>query len=132
MKFSFFCLIRENPYLQHFQGLHEYLRKDLFDPSMMVHFRKRISPESFEKINHSIICSARQQTNPPQDPPASPPNGKLLIDATCTPADITYPADLKLLKEAREKIERIIDDFHASMPGMIKNPRTYRKNARRC
>jgi hypothetical protein len=35
--------IRENPFLQYFLGLHEYLRKDLFDPSMMVHFRKRTS-----------------------------------------------------------------------------------------
>jgi hypothetical protein len=28
--------IRENPFLQYFLGLHEPLRKDLFDPSMMV------------------------------------------------------------------------------------------------
>jgi transposase, IS5 family len=41
--------IRENPYLQYFLGLHEYLRKELFDASMMVHFRKRISPEVLEK-----------------------------------------------------------------------------------
>ena len=35
----------------------------------------------------------------------------LTIDASCTPADITYPTDLKLLNEARESTERIIDDL---------------------
>ena len=42
--------IREIPFLQYFLGLHEYLREDLFDPSMMVHFRKRIGPETLEKM----------------------------------------------------------------------------------
>jgi hypothetical protein len=145
--------IRENAYLQYFLGLHEFLRKDLFDPSMMVHFRKRIRPETLAKINLAIIHQARGQDTGQQDPPVSPPdatpppgggtsdvptgkpepnpNGKLLIDATCTPADITYPTDLKLLNEAREKTERIIDDLHAAMPGKVSKPRTYRKKARR-
>ncbi len=39
-------------------------------------------------------------------------NGKLIVDATCTPADITYPTDLKLLNEAREKTEEMIDTMH--------------------
>lgn len=145
--------IRENPYLQYFLGLREYLRKDLFDPSMMVHFRKRISPEALGEINLAIINRSRKESEPQQDPPAPPPdetppsgqapdtkleaqpeaepNGKLLIDATCTPADITYPTDLKLLNDAREKSERIIDDLHAAMPGKVSKPRTYRMKARR-
>lgn len=145
--------IRENPYLQYFLGLHEYLREDLFDSSMMVHFRKRISPEALSKINNAIVSRARQEENSTQDPPASPPaeppspsdstetplvdppvtppSGKLLIDATCTPADITYPTDLKLLNDAREKTERIIDDLHASLGSGVKKPRTYRRKARR-
>lgn len=140
--------IRENPFLQYFLGLHEYLREDLFDPSMMVHFRKRISPETLGKINLAIIERARKADEPPQDPPAptqdgtppsapapdakpeAQPKGKLLIDATCTPADITYPTDLKLLNDAREKAERLIDDLHAAMSGKTAKPRTYRKKAR--
>jgi hypothetical protein len=47
--------------------------------------------------------------------PADWPEGKnwgtLTIDASCVPADITYPTDLKLLNEARESTERIIDDL---------------------
>jgi IS5 family transposase len=37
--------------------------------------------------------------------------GMLSIDASCTPADITYPTDLKLLNEARESTKRIIYDL---------------------
>jgi IS5 family transposase len=120
--------IRETPCIQYFLGLHEYLQENLFDPSIMVHFRKRISPESIAKINNAII----QRSQPPQknndddtappsqnsdepndlttpaiepEPPQSPApnNGQLLIDASCTPADITYPTDLKLLNEALGK-----------------------------
>jgi hypothetical protein len=37
--------------------------------------------------------------------------GTLSFDASCTPADITYPTDLKLLNEARQSTERVIDDL---------------------
>ena len=57
--------------------------------------------------------------------------GKLLIDATVTPADITYPTDLKVLNAAREKAEHIIDVLHRRFVGVRTKPRTYRKNARK-
>jgi hypothetical protein len=38
--------------------------------------------------------------------------GKLLIDATCAPADIKYPTDIGILNEAREKTEKIIDSLY--------------------
>ena len=47
----------------------------------------------------------------PADWPEGKPWGTLTIDASCTPADITYPTDLKLLNEARQSTERIIDDL---------------------
>ncbi len=39
----------------------------------------------------------------------------------------SYPTDLKLLDDAREKTERIIDDLHAAIPGSTKKPRTYHR-----
>ena len=65
--------------------------------------------------------------------PATPiaPTGSLIIDATCAPADITFPTDLKLLNHAREITERVIDVLHAAHAGMGLKPRTYRKRARR-
>ncbi len=57
--------------------------------------------------------------------------GKLLLDATCAPADIKYPTDLSLLNEAREKTEKTIDALYNPDLGLTKKPRTYRKRARR-
>jgi hypothetical protein len=55
----------------------------------------------------------------------------LLIDATSTSADISFPTDLKILNEAREKSERIIDILQSPHRGKLKKPRTYRKKARK-
>ena len=130
--------IQENPFLQYFLGLHQYKEAPLFDPSMMVHFRSRFSQEDLQKINDKIITSAlsneedesdKNTQEIDQDPPSH--GGKLLVDATCTPADITYPTDLKLLNEAREKTESYIDLLHAPLISKRKKPRTYRIQARK-
>ena len=58
--------------------------------------------------------------------------GKLIIDASCAPADIHYPTDLGLLNSAREHTEAIIDELYAQVKDEVpKKPRTYRQNARR-
>jgi transposase, IS5 family len=57
--------------------------------------------------------------------------GSLLIDATCTPADIRYPTDLSLLNEAREVTEKLIDAMHPLVRGgFVAKPRTHRRKAR--
>lgn len=48
--------IQENPYMQYFLGLEEFETEALFDPSMMVHFRKRFPVEQVAKINE-FICT---------------------------------------------------------------------------
>lgn len=130
--------ILENPYLQFFLGYTEMLKERAFDPSMMVHFRKRFQQEDYDRINLFIIRGASSgdknkdiepNDEDQQDPPTH--SGKLLIDATVTPADITYPTDLKLLNAAREKLEDVIDILHRPFIGELKKPRTYRKIARR-
>ncbi len=134
--------ILENPYLQHFLGLSEYSSEQLFDPSMMVHFRKRFGSDAFQRINTEIIRRAidaeagrdentkdKSDDDENGEPPAN--EGKLLVDASCTPADISYPTDLKLLGEAREKTESYIDKLHAPFIGKTKKPRTYRQEARK-
>jgi hypothetical protein len=132
--------IRENAYMQFFLGFAGYSSKAPFDPSMMVHFRKRFSEEDLKRINELIAERGKAMvieavSSLPDDDdsdapgadagtqisldefvkPADWPEGKnwgtLTIDASCTPADITYPTDLKLLNEARESTERIIDDL---------------------
>lgn len=129
--------ITENPYLQYFLGLHEYRKEPLFNPSMMVHFRSRFGEKEYQQINNEIIDQApgtqerknSSEDEQDKDPPGNA--GKLLVDASCTPADITYPTDLKLLNEAREKTEGAIDKLHGPLAGERKKPRTYRQKARR-
>jgi IS5 family transposase len=58
-------------------------------------------------------------------------HGKLIVDATCAPADIRYPTDVSLLNEAREKTDELIDELHVPLVGKAPRPRTYRVKARR-
>ena len=133
--------IRENPYMQYFLGFSEFKHDEPFDASMYVHFRKRISEDMLSQINEAVIQASiakkkepvsHTDTNDKDDPPKN--SGKLIIDATCTPADIRYPTDLSLLNEAREKTERIIDVLWGHRNGncgFTKKPRTYRNCARK-
>ena len=41
--------------------------------------------------------------------------GKLIIDATCAPADISYITDLHLLNQGRTKTEKIIDILYEAV-----------------
>jgi len=66
----------------------------------------------------------------PQPPPDPKNQGTLLLDATCTPADIAYPTDVNLLNEAREKLEAMIDTLQPKGYALPK-PRTYRYSARK-
>jgi hypothetical protein len=131
--------IRENAYMQFFLGFAGYFSKSPFDPSMMVHFRNRFSEKDLKRINELIAergkamveaVASLPNDDDSEDPGADAVNqislddfvkpadwpedknwGTLTIDASCTPAYITYPTVLKLLNEARESTERIIDDL---------------------
>ena len=120
--------IIENPYLQYFIGLPEYQGKKPFDSSMMVYFRKRVTPEMLEEANRALAAEkAREKDKDDGNGGAGSNSGKLIVDATCVPSDIKYPTDLNLLAEAREKLEGMIDVVYEGE----RKPRTYRWNARR-
>ena len=151
--------ICENPYIQYFLGFGSFSSVPPFDPSVMVHFRKRLGAECVMAMNHQIIETAVQRTatsvvdegcddtdddtgaasrhdTPADDDPAITDrdqshdvDGVMIIDATCAPADITYPTDLKVVNQAREATERIIDDLHRPHIGIHRRPRTYRRRA---
>src|SRR5690625_676699 len=150
--------ITENPYLQYFIGLDAFQLEKPFDASSMTHFRKRFDADYINQINERIIQQQKEltsKTNPKKDSsdddddpfgmstkPSNTPSkkgstnerthqGKLLIDATCVPANITYPTDIGLLNHAREKLESIIDTLHQPRIGKRKTPRTYRRRARK-
>lgn len=134
--------IKENPYLQYFIGMSSYSNEAPFDASMLVHFRERISAELVNKVNQEMIkkmleaASAddtEKKTEETEKEGNAPRNwGKLILDATCAPADIAYPTDLELLNQARKQTERIIDLLYEQLKGQLeKKPRTYRETARK-
>ena len=112
--------IKENPYLQYFIGGEEYSEDPPFEASMLVHFRQRIQVNLVKRVNQRVVEKNQERTSevaqekPTRGEKVSEGNnrGKLIIDATCAPADITYPTDLKILNAAREKTESIIDILH--------------------
>lgn len=55
--------ITENPYLQYFIGLKEFRDEAPFDPSLMVHFRKRFGFETMQEINEMICQVSAESPN---------------------------------------------------------------------
>lgn len=129
--------IRENPYLQYFCGLKAFTTEPPFHPTILVHFRKRFPADVLSTINEVMVARAAVSNKKDDDDrndaatSGDSNKGKLVIDATCVPADITYPTDLKLLNTAREKSEEIIDVLHSSRGSGYKKPRTYRRKGRK-
>ena len=132
--------IRENPYLQYFIGLSSYSNQIPFDASLLVHFRQRISINLVNKVNQKMVKKLREATTTPSESKASEPEepserhlrGKLLLDATCASADITYPTDIGILNQARLQTEKIVDILYKPIKEKFKNkPRTYRNQARK-
>ena len=134
--------ITENPYLQYFIGLKEFTEKRPLAPNSMTEFRKRFSAGELAEINELIIGEKDEKhttdlddhddnSNDNNDNGNNSDNnsGTLVVDATCVQQEISYPQDIKLLNDSREKLEEIIDELHAKS-GETKKPRTYRRKAR--
>ena len=133
--------IQENPYLQYFCGYPGYDDEKLpFDPSLMVYFRKRLTPEVLGEINEMIVRDAKERQakeaeskddgDDSDDHPGTGGNsGTMIVDATCAPSNIRYPQDVSLLNEARENAEMLLDVLHDPAGG--KKPRTYRQRAQK-
>ena len=126
-----------------------------FKKERMMHINERIllseqAAKSAEKASIEQTEDDDHDHHDPQDPGGSqgqftedessahaateetkPNQGILILDATCTPADIKYPTDLGLLNEAREKLDEMIDTLHQAKGNGAKRPRTYRQKARK-
>lgn len=86
-----------------------------------------------EKLNAQPEGSKKDQPPKTNEPLKTglPHKGKLLMDATVAPQNITFPTDLKLLNAARKKSEELIDTlYNKELHGGAK-PRTYRNVARK-
>lgn len=151
--------VQENPYMQYLLGLRGFQKNPVFDPSLMVYFRRRLSGEPLEKANEIVAMAEatrrleekaekerkqreREERRRKKDPPHGEGGtggeqitidncGEMILDATCIPVDIHYPTDLRLLHEARQWTERCIEAMHRPDIGVKGKPRTYRQEARR-
>ena len=94
--------IQENPYLQYFCGYPGYDdSKQPFNPSSMVHFRKRLTPKILSEINEMVISEAEKKdekdNHNDNDNNSNSGNGgnsgTMIVDATCAPSNIRYPED---------------------------------------
>ncbi|MEA4955124.1 MAG: IS5 family transposase [Pseudoflavonifractor sp.] len=125
-------MIQEHPYLQYFCGYPGYDdSKPPFAPSLMVYFRKRLTPEILGEINEMILSTAQKEEHrhDDDDHEGGGNSGTMIVDATCAPSNIRYPQDASLLNEARENTEKLLDELHTPADG--RKLRTYRAQAHR-
>jgi hypothetical protein len=141
--------ISENMFMQYFLGYSSFTNETPFDPSLFVDIRERLSLDIMNKITELVLKhnlenfnnleqvalkeanNEENQENEPSTPPTQEPKGTLLMDATVSPQNITYPTDLKVLNSSRIKSEKIIDLLYdKELHGQTK-VRTYRNNARK-
>ena len=124
------CQVAENPYLQFFVGLKEFSEECPFGASTLVAFRKRFTEKDIARINDLILGRAREEADNDDSDDDEDGNEKTMaLDATVAPSDIAYPQDIKLLNDAREHLEAIIDSI-CGQTGAPK-PRMYRRTARK-
>jgi len=142
--------IQENPYMQYFCGIKEFSLDQPFAPSLLVEFRKRFNDEVIWNINEKLFRAERASDKDAKDDgsqnkPDPPNKGTLILDATCTPANIAFPQDINLCNEAhlaarpaseaceraREKTEEMIEAMHAGNRGIKEKPRLDKQKARK-
>lgn len=97
-----------------------------FGVSTLLAFRKRFGEECLAAILEESVPKAEEKEKDDSDDSDDPPNsGTLALDATCC----TYPQDIDLLNQAREKAEKTVGEL-CELIGQ-KKPRMYRKRARK-
>ena len=124
-------MIRENPYMQYFCGLPEFTDKPIFDASLFVAIRKRISIEDLNEMTCALLRKERERAEaarkrkdeseggdgqPRQtsqdteytDSKGEKHKGVLKMDATCADAEVRYPVDVDIIHDGCKAVHRCI------------------------
>lgn len=97
-------------------------------PKQEIDNKDDIAPPAADTDDNNL---SKEEKPTASQKPFPPNKGKLLMDATVAPQNITYPTDLKLLNDARQKSEAIIDKlYNKGLYGPTK-VRTYRQLAQK-
>lgn len=112
--------IQENPYMQYMCGLTEYTDRPIFDPSLFVTIRKRITIDDINALTLELARKTAQKKNgggtdgdgngndeTRADDKTQPTDVK--ADATCADAEVRYPTDIDLIEDGSKYIDRMID-----------------------
>lgn len=122
--------IQENLYMQYFLGLPTFNKEKVFAPSLFVEIRKRLGTTYWQDINTVIIeHNTKKKDDDLDENNAIENEGTINMDASVFEQDITYPTDLKILNDSREKLEDIIATV--CLKTNQEMPRTYKRVARR-
>jgi hypothetical protein len=99
--------IQENPYIQYFLGLEEYTPLPIFDASLFVTIRKRITIEDINEFTLQLQKNLKKKKDEDNkdsndDTPKKEytQSADIKVDATCANAEVKYPTDLDLLEDA--------------------------------
>jgi IS5 family transposase len=152
------ALITESPYLQFFIGLKYFQDLKPFDASMMVYFRKSVDSRlirvcnKLTKANQTVMVQKLLSANEQDSSVIEDKNSQRvgsdsevvsssedasinqeapMFNASSVPDDIPFSVDMRLLNEARETTELVIDVLFTQMRGKIlRKPRCNRDKAR--
>ena len=99
--------IRENPYMQYMLGLTEYSDKPIFDPSLFVTIRKRITIEDINALTLALAkrSEAKKGKKDRDDEPGKTHHTDIKMDATCADAEVKYLTDCGLLGSYIQNIQ---------------------------
>lgn len=130
--------IQENPYMQYMCGLTEYTDQPIFDPSLFVTIRKRITIEDINDMTLDMVRKAQKGKKKDDDNKSDGEDGKpddsktqpmdLKVDATCADAEVRYPTDIDLLEDGSKFVDRLMDKV-CDIRG-VRKPRTERERIR--
>src|SRR6218665_315264 len=150
--------LKENMFMKYFLGYAGFTNEEPFSPSLFTEIRERLTLNLMNAINEIIVAHSllTDKESPPKERPKNknkgteetvaapkesptPPSaqeptahkGKLIMDATAVPQNITCPTDAKVFNAAREKSEELIDKlWDKQLHGPVK-VRMYREIARK-
>lgn len=127
-------MIQENPYMQYLCGLSEFTDKPIFDASLFVTIRKRISEEEINEMTLSLLNRPQQGKESVMredrhdgsdggvpsdadnddngagftDSQGRKHKGVLKMDATCADAEVRYPVDVDIIHDGCKVVDRYI------------------------
>lgn len=152
-------IIRENPYMQYLCGLAELTDKPIFDPSLFVTIRKRITDKEINEMTRRLLEEAKKRKAKAEEKcdedghDETPGNeagkhdeedgfakehvdskgrlhkGVLKMDATCAETEVRYPVDVDIIHDGCKVVDRYIGRLCKALH--ISKPHTYYKDARR-